>query len=48
MNGTYTINYQRRFVIMEWKPLQSIAKGFVLTDLLRPEFIEYLEEHFKD
>ena len=33
---------------MEWKPLQSIAKGFVLTDLLRPEFVEYLEEHFKD
>ena len=25
---------------MEWKPLQSIAKGFVLTDLLKPEFVE--------
>lgn len=33
---------------MEWKPLQSIAKGFVLTDLLRPEFVEYLDEHFPD
>ena len=33
---------------MEWNPLQSIAKGFVLTDLLKPEFIEYLDEHFED
>ena len=33
---------------MEWKPLQSIAKGFVLTDLLKPEFVEYLDEHFPD
>ena len=33
---------------MEWKPLQSIAKGFVLTDLLRAEFVEYLDEHFPD
>lgn len=33
---------------MEWNPLQSIAKGFVLTDLLRPEFVEYLDEHFED
>ena len=33
---------------MEWKPLQSIAKGFVLTDLLRSEFVEYLDEHFPD
>ena len=33
---------------MEWKPLQSIAKGFVLTDLLKPEFVEYLNKHFKD
>ena len=33
---------------MEWEPLQSITRGFVLTDLLRPEFVEYLEEHFKD
>ena len=31
---------------MEWKPLQSIAKGLSLTDLLRPEFVEYLDEHF--
>lgn len=33
---------------MDWKPLQSIAKGFVLTDLLKPEFVEYLNEHFED
>ena len=33
---------------MEWEPLQSITRGFVLTDLLRSEFVEYLEEHFKD
>lgn len=33
---------------MDWKPLQSIAKGFVLTDLLKPEFVEYLDEHFPD
>ena len=33
---------------MDWKPLQSIAKGFILTDLLRPEFVEYLDEHFPD
>ena len=32
---------------MDWKPLQSIAKGFVLTDLLKPEFVEYLNEHFE-
>ena len=33
---------------MEWNPLQSIAKGFVLTDLLKSEFVEYLENHFED
>ena len=33
---------------MDWKPIQSIAKGFVLTDLLKPEFVEYLNEHFED
>ena len=32
---------------MDWQPLQSIAKGFVLTDLLNPEFVEYLDEHFE-
>ena len=32
---------------MDWQPLQSIVKGFVLTDLLKPEFVEYLDEHFE-
>ena len=32
---------------MDWKPLQSIAKGFNLTELLRPEFVEYLDKHFE-
>ena len=31
---------------MDWKPLQSIAKGMSPTDLLRSEFVEYLDEHF--
>lgn len=32
---------------MEWKALQAIAKGFSLTDLLKPEFVEYLDKNFE-
>ena len=33
---------------MEGNHFNQLPEGFVLTDLLRSEFVEYLEEHFKD